>query len=137
MLAQMQMSQTFEQQPHGCDVLVFVSDGSVATILQEFLARQGIRGAIAGNPAVALDIATKERPAVILVDCAYIGMGAAQSFIDKLRETETSSKIIVMAGSDRESTFAKNLGAGGILRKPFLPDDLLAVIYQALTANCR
>lgn len=136
MLAQMQMLRTCEQQPHDCDVLVFASDATVATVLKEFLAKHGIRASIACNPSVAMEIATMERPAVILMDCAYIGTRAAESFMGTLHESEASSEVIVMVGSDRESMVAQNFGACWMLRKPFRPNELMAMIDHALAANC-
>jgi two-component system chemotaxis response regulator CheY len=87
----------------------------------------------AGDGDEAVEIAHRERPALVFLDVDMPGLGGIDA-CRRLRENEaTSGATIVMltaAHGDRVEREAEDAGADLFLTKPFSPLDLLRLVEQ-------
>ncbi len=87
----------------------------------------------------AIELATKQRPDVILLDLTMPGMDGYET-CRKIREHPqlSYSKIMLLSGRDttRERLAGYRAGADGFLPKPFDPEELLAKIAVFLRLRC-
>jgi two-component system, cell cycle response regulator DivK len=114
--------------------VLVADDNEVAQRLcKRVLEKAGYAVLIAGDGLQAVDIALKQRPAMILMDVAMPGIDGLEAM--KRIKTEVPTMPIVIASahsmaSDRERFLAA--GADNVLSKPFRLADLVAIV-QALT----
>jgi len=114
--------------------VLVADDNEVAQRLcKRVLEKAGYAVLIAGDGLQAVDIALKQRPAMILMDVAMPGIDGLEAM--KRIKTEVPGMPIVIASahsmaSDRERFLAA--GADNVLSKPFRLADLVAIV-QALT----
>jgi CheY-like chemotaxis protein len=95
----------------------------------------GVRAEVAGDGLAVLDLVTRERPDMILLDLMMPGLDGFQ-VTRKLKGDPTTASIPIVAVSamarpdDREAALAA--GCDEFVRKPFELDDLEAVIRTYL-----
>lgn len=121
--------------------LVLVVDDEPATthIMSRIFEREGYRVAIAGDGAVALQLAQTLTPDLILLDYQMPGMNGFQ-VLAALREypaTRDIPTIIVtaVARQPQDVAHGMKLGADDFLGKPFDPGELLARAESKLKAR--
>ena len=125
---------------HGTGARVFTvlvaDDNEVAQRLcKRVLEKAGYSVLIAGDGLQAVDIALREKPAMILMDVAMPGIDGLEAM--KRIKAEVPAMPIVIASahsmaSDRERFLAA--GADNVLSKPFRLADLVAIV-QALAGR--
>ena len=126
-----------ETTPNGASApaytVLVADDNEVAQRLcKRVLEKAGYGVLIAADGLQAVDIALKQRPAMILMDVAMPGIDGLEAM--KRIKTEVPTMPIVIASahsmaSDRERFLAA--GADNVLSKPFRLADLVAIV-QAL-----
>jgi DNA-binding response OmpR family regulator len=124
----------------GTRVLVVDDDADMRTSLQMILEAKGfeVEGAATGARALK---AQRERPApVVIIDLLMPEMDGIEAIVH-LRKEYPGLKIIAMSGRGMRVKgldylgIAREIGADEMLRKPFEPDDLLAMLDNLTSAS--
>jgi chemotaxis family two-component system sensor histidine kinase/response regulator PixL len=112
-------------------ILIIEDDPSIALALCVRLKAQGYATWIADDAIAGLKLAKRYRPDLILLDItlpAGDGFHLAEQF-NRLPETRETPIIITTASTDPElREKALEMGAVGLLRKPFDPEELVPVV---------
>jgi two-component system phosphate regulon response regulator PhoB len=121
---------------HGPQILILEDEAPLLSVLEEFLASEGMRPVGAGQPNVALDVAADLRPQLIIIDVMLSGASGIEVAV-KLRERGfRDTPIIAISASPLMLDFARQMGIfDGYLTKPFDLDDLLARVQSLLQGN--
>ena len=92
------------------------------------LEQAGFAVSTAATGAEALRVAAAERPDTVLLDLTLPDQ-PGESVSAAIRESfEPAPRIIITSGLPVEASEARLLGADGVLRKPFGPDNLIAML---------
>jgi DNA-binding response OmpR family regulator len=116
-------------------ILIVEDDERLALALSIRLKSQGYATWTAGDAISALSLALRVNPALILLD---ISLPAGSGFtlveqLDRFSETREIPIIFATASKDPElRNRALELGAAGLIRKPYDAEELLAVVEQTL-----
>jgi PAS domain S-box-containing protein len=115
-------------------ILVVDDEPSVLKMVSKLLGRSGHEVISADRGDRAIEIYEKSWPEidVVVLDMIMPGMHGSEVF-RKMREINPKARVLVCTGYsiDRDIQSALNSGAAGIVRKPFRPDQLLAMIGEA------
>jgi two-component system, chemotaxis family, chemotaxis protein CheY len=112
-------------------ILIVDDDPSIRAILTEILADEGYRVQTATNGAEGLEAVIQSPPDVVLLDMrmpVLDGWGFAKA----LRERGIRVSVVVMTAAQEAGLWAKEIGTGLVLAKPFDIDALLEVVERAL-----
>jgi CheY-like chemotaxis protein len=117
---------------HGATVLVVDDDPSIRDFVEATLEDEGygVLSASDGEAALAL---VGEQPCAVLLDMRMPildGWGFAEAY---RALPGAHAPIVVMTAAENAAAWAEEIGAAGVLAKPFRLDDLLAVVAQ----HCR
>jgi CheY-like chemotaxis protein len=121
--------------PTGATVLVVDDEPGVRDIVARSLRRGGFRAMEAGNGGEALALVEREGPPELVVtDLMMPGIGGVE-LARQLRARWPALPIIFMSGYSAETLDLRNPSGfeGGLLEKPFAPDDLVAKVTAALS----
>jgi two-component system chemotaxis response regulator CheY len=102
----------------------------VVTTLEDV---SGVRLVEARDGREAIDVASRERPALILLDVAMPSMDGIEACRRLRSSPETSATPIVMLtahAAEGDETRALEAGADRYLTKPFSPLDLLRIVDE-------
>ena len=120
---------------HMKKILIVEDDQKIAFALCVRLKAHGYATWIAGDAITATNLAVRYKPDLILMDLslpAGHGLTLAEQF-HQLPETRTTPVILATASKDPElRNKAIELGAVGLLRKPYEAEALLTVVKHAL-----
>ena len=111
-------------------ILVVEDDPDIQTVIELCLRRfGGYTVHVCGSPREAVGAAESFGPDLILLDVMMPGMDGLET-LETLRQTETTARIpvIFMTAKVRPHEIARytELGALGVVAKPFEPDGLAA-----------
>src|SRR5207244_2669085 len=116
-------------------ILIIEDDEKIAFALCVRLKAHGYATWMAGDGISGLGLALRINPDLILLDIS-LPAGSGFSLIEQFnRLDETRETPIILATASKEATLrekAIELGAAGLLRKPYDADQLLAVVRFAL-----
>ena len=113
-------------------ILVADDDSVVVDLLQAILEREGWRTRAAMDGVACLDMAQDELPDLVILD---IVMPKADGFeVLRLLREWSSVPVIMLSGLGETAGVVKclDLGADDYVKKPFLPDELVARIKSVL-----
>ena len=116
-------------------ILIIEDDHRLALALSVRLKANGYATWIAGDCITAVSTAIDIQPDLILLD---VSLPAGNGFtlieqFDRLPELSQTPIILATASKDPElRRKALDLGASGLLRKPYDPDELLGVVQEVL-----
>ena len=115
-------------------ILVIDDDSDTRAMLEQTLKPAGyeVISAADGREGVELHRAS---PADLVITDLYMPNQDGVKTIRELRSYFPELAIVAMSGNADTGTFlsvTRKLGTVGILQKPFLPDELLAVVEKAL-----
>ncbi|MFA5937684.1 MAG: response regulator [Candidatus Paceibacterota bacterium] len=87
----------------------------------------------AGNADEAYALYGKERPDLVLLDILLPGESGLD-ILRKLKATDSTAQVLIITAVNQEAVNeeAKQLGARGILYKPFDPSELTAAIAEVV-----
>lgn len=119
-------------------VMLIDDDVVVVDLLETLLQMEGfdvVTNPVHGN---IIEVIQEEKPDVVLLD-VYLNTSDNSSepdglnLLKKLRQQPDiyRSKVIMSSGIDFEIE-SKDLGADGFLHKPYMPEELIAVIKRVL-----
>src|SRR5262249_3694605 len=103
--------------------------------LKDALAETGYLLSEASNGEEAVDLASIERPDVVLLDLLMPKQSGLDA-LTKIRNLCPETRIIVISSLDSESLVdqALNAGAKGLVAKPFQPLEVLGAVQKVLQA---
>jgi two-component system, chemotaxis family, chemotaxis protein CheY len=111
-------------------VLVVDDEDAVRDVVAEALADEGYRVAQASNGQEALDAATSERPAVILLDMrmpVMDGWGFARAY---RQAPGPHAPIVVVTATQNAKKWCEEIGGDECLPKPFEIEQLIDVVNR-------
>ena len=113
-------------------VLVVEDDATLASALRYNLERDGYTCLVAGDGARALDLAKRERPALILLDLMLPGVDGME-VCRRIRSDSTVPIIMLTARVEEvDRVVGLEVGADDYVTKPFSMRELLARVHAAL-----
>lgn len=120
-------------------IMVIEDDEVLRPLLVDLLAAQGHLARSAANGSDGLDKIHEWLPDLVITDIYMPGRDGIE-VIMHLRQTLPEIKIIALSGEQLGPFFstlhvARQLGADGVLEKPFQPMALFALIDQLLDAS--
>ena len=121
--------------PGGERVLVVDDEPDIVALVVYHLAKAGYRVSSAMNGTDALAVATRERPALVVLDLMLPGLSGFE-VLERLRTTEATANVAVLMLTARreEADRIKGLaiGADDYLTKPFSPQELVLRVKAIL-----
>ena len=135
--------------PRAGPVLVVDDEPDIVTFVRLALEDEGYGVVTAANGAEALEVLRVTNPSLILLDLRMPGMGGRE-FVQEYRQRETAAvqaapgglaglitpvPIIVVTASRMPEVDPEEMGATGVLRKPFEVDRLLESVAQYVRAK--
>jgi CheY-like chemotaxis protein len=116
-------------------VLIVEDDPDSRNMLAALLGLHGYRTVTAANGLEALEMARRERPAVILLDLMMPVMDGQTFRREQLGDaTLATIPVVVLSAHAKTAELARELGASTHLMKPFDLDQLLRAITAAQEA---
>lgn len=116
-------------------VLVVEDDPTIRAFVTEALADAGYAIREAADGREAIDELHRERPLALVLD---VGLPSVDG-VDVARTSRTlydgDVPIVITSASGHAEQDAREVGASGFLRKPFLVDELEAVLGRALAGR--
>lgn len=112
-------------------ILVVEDDAQVRQTITWTFEAEGLPVAAAPNGRRALELATHQRPSLLVLDLGLPdidGYGVAAG----IRAVHGAVPILVITADGRAEEKAQRVGAFGYLHKPFDLDELVAVVLEAL-----
>ena len=115
-------------------ILIVEDDSIIAMFTREILSRKGYNVLNAVSTAEeALNIVQKESPDLILMDITLDGPVDGIEATRKILCSSSVPVIFITANTDDHTLKrAKDTGAFGLLRKPFMPKDLYSSVNRAI-----
>jgi CheY-like chemotaxis protein len=115
-------------------ILVVEDDEDIRDFLVDVLGDAGYRVLAAPNGAVALDLINDPVPLAILLDMKMPVMDGWEFASRYRRSPAPEAPIIVMTAAHDAAARAQQIGAAGLLPKPFEVDHLLEAVRLATVA---
>ena len=113
-------------------VLVVDDDPNVAEVLGRYLDREGFRVDTAGDGKVALEMALRARPDLVILDLMLPSMDGLE-VCRRLREAAPIPVVMLTArGEESDRVLGLELGADDYVSKPFSPREVVARVKAVL-----
>lgn len=114
-------------------VLIIDDDPKLLKMLKRTLSYEGLEVITASNGLEALPLASSELPQLIVLDWLMPKMDGL-SFLEKLRESDNKTMILMLTARDAVENRVLGLesGADDYLVKPFAPSELVARVHAML-----
>jgi len=111
-------------------ILVVDDDPTILATVSDALDMEGFSVLTATNGAEALDVIDKiSRPSLVLLDMRMPVLDG-WGFMGALRERGLSLSVVVMTAAADARRWGREIGAHGVLAKPFELDELLAAVQR-------
>lgn len=125
-------SRQFSERAHAV-VLVVDDDPEIRDLVRWLLEDEGWTVETAADGRSALDQATRDRPALIVLDMG-LPLMHGEEVARRLNAFYTNPPPIVVVSADgRAGERAARIGAASFLHKPFNVDELASIVRQTLT----
>lgn len=109
-------------------IMIVDDDSEVAESVAELLRHSGYLVEIAGSGEVALQRAQAEDFNITIMDVHMPVMNGADSCLE-IKRIKPGARVVMMTGLDEwVPASASRVGAEGLLRKPFSPQELMRLI---------
>jgi DNA-binding response OmpR family regulator len=112
-------------------ILVVEDDLAMADVVQRILSSQGCRVQVANIAAYALDLLEQGQPDLILLDVMLPEMDGFELLLEMQKRYPVSPDSVIMMSGLTEQKYidqAYEAGVFAYLKKPFTPDELIAVV---------
>ena len=110
-------------------ILVVDDDPTILATVSETLDMEGYPVVTATNGAEALVMVEREKPSVVLLDMRMPVLDG-WGFIRAARERGLKLNVVVMTAAADARRWAAEIGAQGVLPKPFELDQLIATVER-------
>ncbi len=114
------------------DVLVVDDDADLREMVVLVLEDAGFEAQGLERNRLAVDVAGRERPDLVLLDLSMPGL-APEAVVDGLRRLETPPAVVALSGRCDAAELAHRLSLEGLLPKPFATESLMGVVHR----HCR
>jgi DNA-binding response OmpR family regulator len=128
---------TNQSESMNSQILVIEDDNSVRELLQQTLSKAGYDVIAAPNGAEGLDLFRDNKPDLVITDIVMPQKEGLQTIIE-LRQEAPDVRVIAMSAGGRYSNtdylkLAKKFGARGTITKPFMREEMLNIVREALS----
>jgi two-component system, chemotaxis family, chemotaxis protein CheY len=110
-------------------ILVVDDDPTILATVSETLDLEGYPVVTAANGAEALEAYERETPSLVLLDMRMPVLDG-WGFVRVARERGLTPRVIVMTAAADARRWAREIGAQGVLAKPFDLEDLLVAVQR-------
>jgi CheY-like chemotaxis protein len=110
-------------------ILVVDDDPNILDVVSELLDMEGYQVTTAANGAEALARLSETTPSLVLLDMRMPVLDG-WGFIRAVRERGLSPVVVVMTAAADARRWASEIGAQGVLAKPFDLDELIAAVQR-------
>jgi CheY-like chemotaxis protein len=120
-------------------ILVIDDEADMRTMLEQMLKSSGHEVVSAANGQEGVELYRATSPDVVILDLVMPVQEGLET-IAKLRKEFPNVVIVAMSGKTAATTMltvARRLGAVAVLQKPFLPEQLMSVVEEALQFQSR
>lgn len=117
--------------------ILIVDDSALSRrTLRRILEAAGYEVAEANDGMAALEMYFLEKPGLVLLDLVMKGMYGLDVLV-KLREMDQQARVVVASADIQSSTrqMVDEAGALGFIHKPFVPDDVVAIVKAAMAGG--
>lgn len=117
--------------------ILIVDDSALSRrTLRRIVEAAGFEVVEADDGMAALEAYFLEKPALVLLDLVMKGMYGLDVLV-KLREMDQQARVVVASADIQSSTrqMVDEAGALGFIHKPFVPDDVVAIVKAAMTGG--
>ena len=109
-------------------IMIVEDDSEVAESVADLLSHHGYLVEIADNGEVALERAQTEDFRITIMDVHMPVMNGADSCLE-IKRIKPEARVVMMTGLDEwVPASASRVGAEGLLRKPFSPQELMSLV---------
>jgi two-component system, chemotaxis family, chemotaxis protein CheY len=120
--------------PDGAPVLVVDDDAAIRDAVRDVLESEGIAVETAANGADALEQVSRHRPRLVLLDMRMPVLDG-WGFASALRDRGLTLPVVVMTAAADASRWAEEIGAIGVVAKPFGVAELVNAVRRFSTAS--
>ncbi|MFN3492612.1 MAG: response regulator [Anaerolineales bacterium] len=115
-------------------ILLAEDDITMVSLLKTLLKMEGFDIVSIHADANVPEEVKKEKPALLLLDF-HLGAQNGLDILDEIRSQEETRniKVIISSGASVKEE-CMNRGANGFLLKPYMPDDLISLLKQTISA---
>ena len=110
-------------------VLVVDDDAAIRSAVRDVLESEGIAVETASNGADALEKVSRQRPRLVLLDMRMPVLDG-WGFASALRESGLALPVVVMTAAADASRWADEIGAIGVVAKPFGVAELVNAVRR-------
>lgn len=116
-------------------ILLAEDDPTMVSLLKTLLKMEGFEVIALQADADVSEAVRNEHPDVLLLD-VHLGPQSGLDILDSITRTEeTSSTRVVMSSGSNVKEECLHRGAFGFLLKPYMPDELITILKQAIKAS--
>ncbi|HEX6475456.1 MAG TPA: response regulator [Candidatus Limnocylindria bacterium] len=120
----------------GAPVLVVDDDDAIRDAVRDVLESEGIAVETAANGADALEQVSRHRPRLVLLDMRMPVLDG-WGFATALRDRGLALPVVVMTAAADASRWAEEIGAIGVVAKPFGVAELVTAVRRFGTASAQ
>jgi CheY-like chemotaxis protein len=117
--------------PPSRPILVVDDDPAILATVCEALDLEGFPVVTASNGEEALDAVERDRPSLVLLDMRMPVLDG-WGFMRAVRERGWNLRVVVMTAAVDALRWGREIGANGVLAKPFELDELMGAIERGL-----
>jgi two-component system chemotaxis response regulator CheY len=110
-------------------ILVVDDDPTILSAVSEALDLEGFVVVTATNGAEALDVVDRDRPSLVLLDMRMPVLDG-WGFMSAIRERGLDLTVVVMTAAADARRWGREIGAQGVLAKPFELDELVGAVRR-------
>jgi DNA-binding response OmpR family regulator len=110
-------------------ILIVDDDPTILATVSDALDLEGFSVVTATNGAEALDVVDLRKPSLVLLDMRMPVLDG-WGFMNAIRERGVSVSVVVMTAAADARRWAREIGAHGVLAKPFELDELVAAVRR-------
>jgi CheY-like chemotaxis protein len=110
-------------------ILVVDDDPTILAAVSEALDLEGFPVVTATNGAEALVVVDREQPSLVLLDMRMPVLDG-WGFMHAIRERGVDITVVVMTAAADARRWGREIGAQGVLAKPFELDDLVGAVRR-------
>ena len=113
-------------------ILIADDNRQITSILEEYVKKEGYTPAVAFDGREALDLFSKIRPDVVLLDVMMPKIDGFEVCREIRKTSDTPVIMITARGEDFEKIMGLDIGADDYIIKPFSPAEIMARIRAVL-----
>jgi DNA-binding response OmpR family regulator len=111
-------------------VMLVEDDASMMYLLKTLLTLEGYEVATLDIADDVISGARSEKPDVMLMDVHLAGKSGVDVLTEMRRNEDLKNMVVIMSSGMNMEYECRDAGANAFILKPFMPDDLIAVIRR-------